>query len=87
MVKIIEDHGSDSNHAIKILEAKDHFDGIRAEYAYLMKKFGIMDVDWNLVIQMTTKENNKQFDVFLIALKDKSVLSLYFDVTDFFGKY
>ena len=87
MVKIIEDIGIDFDHSIKILEANDAFEGVRTEYEYLNKKFGVRDIDWNLIIQMMTQKDDRCFDVFNIMLKDNSVVSVYFDVTDFLGKY
>lgn len=87
MVTLIENIGTDLNHAIKIKGARDAFEGIRFEYMYLSKKFGVKDIDWKLIIQMMTQKNDRYFDVFNIMLKDERVLSIYFDVTEFFGKY
>lgn len=86
MVKIIENSGKTMEEAIVILEAEDNTEGIQYEYFYLSRKFGMRGKDWTLKSQSLHEKNGKMYDKMYIILNDKSEKTLFFDITDFFGK-
>ncbi len=60
--------------------------GIDAEYYYLGKKFGQRNVDWKLKRQSVLQEKGKVYDCMEIEMKDGSKKTVFFDITEFFGK-
>ena len=73
--------------AIVIKGAKSSQDGIPAEYYFLEKKFGKMQVDWKLSRQELLNQDGKHYDLMRIELKDGTKKDVYFDITEFFGKF
>lgn len=67
--------------------AKNHLDGIAAEYIYLNSHFKTPDVDWKLIKQNTLRYRDKFIDLIEIELADGTKKNIYFDITNFFGKY
>ena len=86
MVKIIENSGKTMEEAIVILEAENNTLGIKYEYLYLSRIFGIKNQDWKLKSQSLHEKNGKMYDRMDIILNDSSEKTLFFDITDFFGK-
>lgn len=78
--------GKSVEDAIIISHVNDHFEGINAEYLYIEQKFGKRGVDWQLIKQELLNENQKVYDRFIFQLSDQTVISLYFNLTEFFGK-
>lgn len=72
--------------AVIIRGAADGVAGVAAEYQYLRGKFGQRDRDWRLKKQELLQENGRVFDVMRLELTDGSRRTLYFDITEFFGK-
>ncbi|NTV27674.1 MAG: hypothetical protein HGA93_03200, partial [Methanothrix sp.] len=62
-------------------------EGIDAEYYYLEKRFGKRGTDWNLDQQSLVNEDGANYDAMDITLSDGSKQTIYFDITDFFGKF
>ena len=80
--------GKSIDKAIKILNAKIEQNGVPAEYAYINKLYGERNIDWTLISQSVTTKNQLLYDNIQIQLKktgDK--LNLYFDITEFYGKF
>lgn len=73
--------------AVVILGASDSLAGIAAEYSYLEKKFGRQNVDWTLYRQSVLQKEDKIFDQMEIKLKDARKRTIFFDITEFFGKF
>ena len=72
--------------AVVISGAPNSRIGIDAEYYFLRKKFGKPKVDWNLKHQKVLQEKGKVYDRMEIELKDGSKKTIFFDITEFFGK-
>jgi hypothetical protein len=72
--------------AVVISGAPNSRVGIDAEYYYLMKKFGQPNVDWKLKRQSVLHKNGRHYDRMEIELKDGSKKTIFFDITEFFGK-
>lgn len=72
--------------AIVISGAPNSRIGIDAEYYYLMKKFGRPNVDWKLKRQSVLHLKSKDYDKMEIRLKDGREKTIFFDITEFYGK-
>jgi len=77
--------GDSREDAIVIKNAENHRACVRAEYLYLEKKFGERDIHWKVVMQALLK-GEKRVDWLVIRLIDGTTKSIYFDVSEFFGK-
>jgi hypothetical protein len=72
--------------AVVISGAPNSRAGIDGEYYFLMKKFGKPKADWQLQRQSVIHEKGKVYDRMDIELKDGSKKTIFFDITEFFGK-
>ena len=69
-----------------IINATEDFQGIILEYAYLRRRFGTQDFDWELKKQSLIEQNNKAYDRMDLILKDGAKRSIFFDISSFFNK-
>ncbi|MCL4501339.1 MAG: hypothetical protein M1438_05715 [Deltaproteobacteria bacterium] len=72
--------------AVIILGAPNSMAGIAAEYNYLRRKFGRKQVDWRLTRQSVFNQQGKVYDRLELELKDGSRKTVFFDISEFFGK-
>jgi hypothetical protein len=72
--------------AVIILGAPSSRVGIDAEYVFLEKKFGRANVDWKLKRQSVLHKDGRHYDRMDIELKNGSKKTIFFDITEFFGK-
>jgi hypothetical protein len=79
--------GDTTETAVVILGASDSKVGIDAEYSYLEKKFGRRNYDWKLKRQGVYLHKGKVYDRMEIDLKDGGQKTLFFDISEFFGKF
>ena len=86
MVGYSTNKGKSIEDAIIITDVNDHFAGIDAEYLFIENKFGERGKKWKLIKQELLNEKQQVFDRMTIQLNDQTVVSLYFDLTAFFGK-
>jgi len=77
--------GDSREEAIVIKNAENHRAGVDAEYLYLQERFGERDIHWKLVMQALLK-GEKPVDWLKIELTDGTTKSIYFDISEFFGK-
>jgi len=70
-----------------IIKAKTTSEGISKEYMFISMFYGNRDKDWELIMQSLQEHNNKSFDVIEIKLKNGEVKEVFFDITNFFGKF
>ncbi len=87
MNRYIEKTGISPKEAIVILGAKNDFEAVSAEYKYLEKKFGKLGKDWDLVKQSLIHDDDKYYDRFHLLFSNGDQKVIYFDITEFFGKY
>ncbi|MES2617172.1 MAG: hypothetical protein V4613_04795 [Bacteroidota bacterium] len=74
--------------AIYIKNAKSSMDGIPVEYAYLRQKYGVRDEEYLFNGQALMSEGKRSYDVLKITtLPDSTKVNVYFDISDFFGKF
>ena len=80
--------GESIEDAIVIINATGEEDGVDSEYYYLEKRFGIQEIDWELVSQsLLSGEGDRYYDKMDIRLSAGEMISIYFDITDFYGKW
>lgn len=79
--------GETLDEAIRIRGALDHMAGVKAEYAYLEEIFGEPGTDWMLEMQILHFVDERPYDELRICLADGTRKALYFDLSDFFGKF
>ncbi len=72
--------------AVIILGAPNSMAGITAEYSYLGKQLGRRNVDWNLRRQSVLNQKGKVYDRMDLELKDGGKKTVFFDISEFFGK-
>ncbi len=75
--------GSSVEKAVIIKGAKDSQAGIGAEYSYLKKTFP----GYKLRQQSLQGKGGKKYDVLAITTKEGKDLDVFFDISDFFGKF
>ncbi len=78
-------NGESTDDPVIILDVEDHFEGIRAEYQYLEKKFGKRGFDWELEGQSLMDVEGRKFDKMDLIFPGKIKKNLYFEVTNFMG--
>jgi hypothetical protein len=61
--------------------------GITAEYHVLEKLFGPRNVDWRLKSQSVLRQQGKVYDRMEVELKSGAQKTIFFDITEFFGKF
>ncbi len=72
--------------AIVIHGAPNTQAGIRTEYLCLEALFGRRGVDWQLERQALLVSGDRRYDEMRLRLADGTSKTVYFDITDFFGK-
>ena len=72
--------------AVIIRGAPNEALGVQAEYRYLAREFGRPGVDWEPVGQGLVERGGRAYDEMHIKLADGSERTIFFDITQFFGK-
>jgi len=75
--------GSSFDDAVIIRGTKNTVVGVKAEKRFIDQRI----YDWHFVKQELFTRNKKKYDVLTIGLSDGSFERIYFDITDFFGKF
>lgn len=78
--------GSSIGSAI-LINVTDRWMGVPAEYDYIQSLYGVRRKDWNLIKQMLQFNNSRSYDILEIELSSGDKKTLYFDITNFYGKY
>ncbi len=79
--------GSSVAQAIIIRGARGESDGVAAEYQYLEMIYGPKGQGHDVRGQALMENNGRSFDRLDVELKDGRSLAVYFDITDYFGKF
>ncbi len=94
MARYIDNGGKSEDEAVIILDAEDGGEGIAMEKQYLSDRFGERNVEWVMIRQelidrswFSSDQDNRIFDLLTVELANGDVEKIYFDITDFFGKY
>lgn len=79
--------GKTMEDAIIIINARNSRDGIAAEYEYIKETYGTRNIEWKLISQSLDRSTNKKYDIIKIqTIPENKDVTLYFDITNFFGK-
>ena len=87
MAKYSGKDGSSLDKAIRIEGARNESEGLAAEYAWLAQEFGVQEKDWTLVMQSLMHDKGRSYDQMIVKIADGTEKEIYFDITDFFGKF
>lgn len=79
-------NGKSQEEAILIDGAKDEIEGVNAEYDWLEEKFGRQNEKWELIDQLLIEEDDRQYDLLKIRLRNGDINEFWFDITEFFGE-
>jgi hypothetical protein len=86
-VSFVGGQGDSLESAIIIKGAPNTRTGIAAETLYLEKKYGQRDIRWKKFDQALLHKDGRHFDsIDVILIKEKRTMTIYFDITDFYGK-
>ena len=77
--------GDSREDAIVIMNAQNYRAGVEAKYLYLQQRFGEQGVHWKLFMHALLK-GEKRIDWMVIRLIDGTAKSIYFDISESFGK-
>jgi hypothetical protein len=78
--------GDTIERAVVIRGAPDSNLGVEAEYRYLAQKYGRPRTDWQLIGQGLVEAGDCFYDEMHIRLADGTERTVFFDITEFFGK-
>lgn len=78
--------GLSQDDAIVITNAVNDNEGVDAEYYYLEQRYGERPEDWDLISQALLDQGETIYDRMDLMLSSGSNVTIYFDITDFFGK-
>jgi len=78
--------GDRTKSAVLIRGAPNHLAGVLAEYDYLSKKFGNRDTEWHVTSQTLLNPGRRYYDRMDIKLSDGTERTIFFEITEFFGK-
>ena len=77
-----------SKESAVVIHAQSSEMGIPGEYAYLEKTYGERRKDWEIVTRFISHtDDGKAFEIFNIHLQNGKNVSIYFDITEFYGKF
>lgn len=80
--------GKSLENAVIIKNAENEINGVASEYAYISKGYGKKFTDWKPVGQSTQTIDNKKIDLIMVSIIAKQQTdTIYFDITDFYGKF
>jgi hypothetical protein len=86
MVTYAGGNGETIENAIVIVNAASPDEGVRAEYEYIMRHYGKPQVDWQMRGQALMHHEGKPYDQMNFVLNDGTEKTLYFDISEFFGR-
>lgn len=87
MIRYTQGDGTCKSNAIKIVGAKNNWDGVAAEYALIRSIFQILHKKWELLFQELIHENERNYDRLVLRDEDGKISEIWFDITDFYGKW
>ena len=80
--------GKSLDSSIIIKNAGSERNGVAAEYDYIAKKLGVKFVDWKPMGQSTITEAKRKIDLIKVQdIQKNEMISFYFDITEFYGKF
>jgi hypothetical protein len=86
-IRFVGGDGSSTDEAILIRGAQGEMDGTGSEYRYLAMVYGPQNSAWTLSRQSLMSKNGKHYDAMAITLADGTSKTVYFDISEYFGKF
>ena len=87
-IKLIGGSGNSINDAILITGAKDEKSGVDAENYLFEKSFGKKNIDWKVLRHKVINKGDRVYELLWVQTKSpERKLEVYFDITEFFGKW
>jgi hypothetical protein len=86
-VQYSDGEGESAQNPIIISNARFDLEGTAAEFAWLIRRFGTMGVDWRVRSHGGAARDDRKIDRVVIAVRDGEERSVFFDVTESFGKW
>ncbi len=87
-ISFVGGQGTSIADAVRIVGARGESDGVASEYACLDAAFGSRRKGkWKLLRQSLVGKDGKNFDVMSVELPDGTKKDVYFDISDYFGKF
>lgn len=81
------DHSGESlEDAVIILNAPNEPAGVQAEYRWLEAHYGHRGTDWELRMQALLMPQGRPYDRLDVQLSDGRCVSVFFDISGFFGR-
>ena len=80
-------NGESIDEAILVRGAGHDFVGTWAEFAFLNDRFGQMGRDWRLKLHAHGTYGDREIDTVRLEMPNGEQLTLYFDITESFGKW
>jgi len=81
-MKVSGGDGSSYENAIVISDCNNQ-EGVKQEYMEVRKRCG----EYRLIRQVLLENEGKMYDKLELELRNGEKIDLYFDITDFFGKF
>lgn len=81
-MKISGGDGSSIDKAIIVSDCRDQ-EGVQQEYKEIRKRFG----EYRLIRQELLENEGRMYDKLELELRNGDNILVYFDITDFFGKF
>ena len=78
----VENDGSSFEKAI-VIQARNENDGVSAEYAWIRQHYPGCKINGQSLVD----HNKKPYDLIKIKTSDGRDLTIYFDISNFFGKF
>jgi hypothetical protein len=75
-------HGSTPETAIILPGITDEFHGVAVEHAYIAAHFPT----WHIEYQAHLTQHDRDYDLIGMVKPDRTKVTVYFDITDWFGK-
>lgn len=87
-ISFVGGQGTSMADAIRIVGANGEGDGVASEYTCLDAAFGSRRKGkWKMIRQALVGKDGKNFDVMSVELQDGTKKDVYFDISDYFGKF
>lgn len=87
-ISFVGGQGTSTADAVRIVGAHGESDGVASEYTCLDAAFGSRRKGkWKLLRQSLVGKDGKNFDVMSVELQDGTKKDVFFDISDYFGKF
>jgi hypothetical protein len=80
-------NGDSLENAVVVRGARFDLAGTIAVFAWLTATYGQLNVDWRLKLQSHGRFGNREIDTLVLDIKNRGEKTVFFDVTDSFGKF